>query len=102
MCQIKYQMSTQISRGVLLGAVKIIKQWHDMPETDPEEMNFKIYYDHSPEMKDIRNALGTYEEIRDEAISANSISVALCTICRKSVVDASNGFDTCATCQERM
>ena len=38
-------------------------------------MMFKIYYNNSPEMKEIREVLGTYDEIKDEVIECNSISV---------------------------
>jgi len=68
-------MENQVSRSVLLRAVKIIKQWNDMGEKHPDESMFQIYYDHSPEMKEIRNVLGWYDEIKDEVIEAKSISV---------------------------
>ena len=67
--------TNQISRSILLRAVKLIKQWHDMPEQNPDPMIFKIYYDKAPEMKIIRDTLGTYDEIKDEVIESTSISV---------------------------
>ena len=71
-------MTKPIPREVLLKAVKIIKQWHDwycMPVHKPDPMMFKIYYEQAPEMKIIREALGTYDEIKDEVINATSESV---------------------------
>tara|TARA_R110002020_G_scaffold151638_1_gene328726 strand:- start:523 stop:738 length:216 start_codon:yes stop_codon:yes gene_type:complete len=68
-------MSNQVSRSLLLRSVLIIKQWHDIPEQNPDTMMFKIYYNNSPEMKEIREVLGTYDEIKDEVIECNSISV---------------------------
>jgi hypothetical protein len=65
----------QPTRSDLLKAVKIIKQWHDMPEKNPDPMMFKIYYNQSPEMKPIREVLGTYDEMKDEVIEATSISI---------------------------
>lgn len=68
-------MDNTIPRNVLLKAVKIIKQWHDMPATNPDPMMFKIYYTNAPEMKSIREALGPYDQIKDEVIECTSISV---------------------------
>lgn len=65
-------MTDTIQRNVLLKAVKIIKQWHDMPAKNPDPMMFKIYYNQAPEMKLIREALGPYDEIKDEVIEATS------------------------------
>jgi len=65
----------EVSRTLLLRAVQIIKQWHDMPDPNPDPMMFKIYYDKSPEMKYIREALGKYDQIKDEVIESNSISI---------------------------
>ncbi len=65
----------QVSRSLLLRAVKLIKQWHDMPEQNPNPMVFKIYYEKSPEMKEIRESLGAYDQMKDEIIESNSISV---------------------------
>ena len=47
-----------------------------MPEQNPDESVFRTYYDHSPEMKEIREVLGQYDSIKDEVISATSISVS--------------------------
>lgn len=69
--------TNNIPREVLLRAVKLIKQWHDFPlpaETAPERV-FKIYYEHAPEMKSIREVLGSYDEIKDEVISATSETI---------------------------
>jgi len=56
-------------RQALLQAVKVIKQWHG------DEV-FDIYYNHSPEMKMIREALGgTYDDVKDEPIEVKSIPV---------------------------
>lgn len=68
-----------IHRYTLIKAAKIIKQWHDFSfreqmGDDPDPLAFRIYYEHSPEMKSIREALGPYDEIKDEVISATSIS----------------------------
>ena len=68
-------MENQVSRSTLLRAVKIIKQWHDMPELEPDENMFRIYYENAPEMKEIRDTLGEYEDMKDEVIETTSISV---------------------------
>lgn len=39
------------------------------------ETMFKIYYSQAPEMKFIRDVLGSYDEMSHEVISAISISV---------------------------
>ena len=65
-------MNNTIQRNVLLQAVKVIKQWHDMPAKNPDPMMFRIYYNNAPEMKTIREVLGNYDEIKDEVISATS------------------------------
>lgn len=65
----------EVPRTVLLRAVKIIKQWHDMDNYNPDDNVFQIYYEHSPEMKMIRNTLGSYDEMKDEIIESISISV---------------------------
>lgn len=68
-------MAQEISRHVLLKAVKIIKQWHDMPGRNADPKMFKIYYELSPEMKMIRESLGAYDDIKDEVIEATSVTV---------------------------
>ncbi len=68
-------MENKVSRSVLLRAVKIIKQWHDMYEQDPDEMMFRIYYEKAPEMKMIRDTLGSYDDMKDEVIEVKSIPV---------------------------
>lgn len=68
-------MENKVSRNVLLMAVKLIKQWHDMPDEKPDDNMFRIYYENAPEMKEIRNVLGEYEEMKDEVIETTSISV---------------------------
>lgn len=68
-------MSNQVPRNVLLKAVKLIKQWHDMPEQNPDPAIFRIYYENAPEMKMIRNALGSYDQMKDEVIEATSTSI---------------------------
>lgn len=65
-------MSEKIGRNVLLQAVKVIHQWHDM---GLENSVFPIYYNNAPEMKMIRDVLGSYDEIKNEVIECNSISV---------------------------
>lgn len=52
-----------------------ISHWYCMPVHKPDPMMFKIYYEQAPEMKIIREALGTYDEIKDEVINATSESV---------------------------
>jgi len=69
-------MKNQPSRSDLLRAVKIINQWHDITDPDPDPEIFKIYYEKSPEMKTIRAVLGPYDEMKDEVIEATSISVS--------------------------
>lgn len=69
------QMNNQVSRQVLLKAVLLIKQWHDMPEENPDPLMFKIYYEKAPEMKMIRDTLGSYDEVKDEVIEATSMPV---------------------------
>lgn len=73
-------MKPQPTRGDLIKAVQIIKQWHDMDASNygkrsADPLMFKIYYDKSPEMKFIRDVLGSYDEMKDEVIEANSIIV---------------------------
>ncbi len=69
-------MKKQASRGDLITAVKIIKQWHDAAHPTYDSGRFRIYYEKSPEMKTIREVLGAYDEMADEVISATSISVS--------------------------
>lgn len=64
-----------VPRNVLLKAVKLIKQWHDMPAKNPDPMMFKIYYEKAPEMGMIRDTLGSYDSIKNEVISATSEAV---------------------------
>lgn len=68
-------MQNQVSRSVLLRAVKIIKQWHDMPDEISDDSVFKFYYEHEPEMKEIREILGDYDDMKDEVIEATLIPV---------------------------
>lgn len=68
-------MENQVSRSTLLRAVKLIKQWHDMLDKSPDDSVFNIYYEHSPEMKEIRDTLGDYDLMRDEVIEATAIPV---------------------------
>ena len=67
-------MTNQVPREVLLKVVKLIKQWHDMDDTN--QKTFKIYYDNAPEMKIIRNTLGAYDDMKNEVISATSETVS--------------------------
>ena len=69
------KMKNSVTRSDLLRAVLIIKQWYDMPEQNPDPMVFKAYYDRSFDMKEIREVLGAYDEIKDEVIECNSIAV---------------------------
>jgi len=69
-------MENYIHRSTLLKAVKIIKQWHDMNDRNAPEEIFKIYYERSPEMESIRLALGPYDEMKNEVISATSVPVS--------------------------
>ncbi len=61
-----------VPRSVLLRAVKTIKDWHDINEPNPNPIVFKLYYENSPEMKEIRKVLGEYDEMKDEVIEATS------------------------------
>lgn len=65
-------MENEVPRSVLLKAVKIIRQWHDMGMKD--DSAFKIYYEMAPEMKSIRETLGPYDKMKNEVISATSIT----------------------------
>jgi hypothetical protein len=67
-------MRNHVSRSLLLRSVKLIKQWHDMHDPNPDPMVFRTYYEHAPEMKEIREALGPYDEMKDEVIEATSRS----------------------------
>gem|GEM_PF-5809704 len=46
-----------------------------MAAKNPDPLMFKIYYDHSPEMKFARDVLGPFDEMSTEVIEATSISV---------------------------
>jgi hypothetical protein len=65
----------QPTRADLIRAMMLIKQWHDMAAKNPDPLMFKIYYDHSPEMKFARDVLGPFDEMSTEVIEATSISV---------------------------
>lgn len=43
-----------------------------MPRRNADPLMFKIYYEMAPEMKMIRDTLGSYDEIKDEVIEATS------------------------------
>lgn len=66
-------MKNQVSRSTLLRAVKLIKQWHDFPFIKPDENTFRIYYEKAPEMKEIRDVLGAYDQMKDDIIEVKSI-----------------------------
>lgn len=60
----------------MLRAVKLIRSWHDFNENLAGEPSvFHLYYTAAPEMKEIREALGPWDRIKDEVISATSESV---------------------------
>lgn len=54
-----------VLKSCLIKAVEIIKVWHNMPSAvnklpkEKEDMMWKIYYQRSPEMKPIREALSS-------------------------------------------
>lgn len=41
---------------VIMQSLRLLRQWHGVPA-------FDIYYDHAPEMKMIRDAMGPYKEL---------------------------------------
>ena len=45
-------------KAALKQAVKVIRVWHAMPQKPGDDDAFDLYYNHSPEMKPIRDALG--------------------------------------------
>lgn len=69
-------MKEHIHRSLLLSAVKLIWFWHDFNENLAGVPSvFHLYYQMAPEMQAIREALGPWDSIKDEVISATSESV---------------------------
>ena len=50
------------TRKALEQAVRVIRVWHAMPQKPGDDDAFDIYFNHSPEMKLIRDALGKMPE----------------------------------------
>lgn len=67
----KDNMKDQVSRKLLLRALKIIDKYRGYSP----KRSFSVYYETDPEMKEIREALGSYADIKDEVIDCNSISI---------------------------
>jgi hypothetical protein len=49
-------------RQALEQAVRVIRVWHAMPGKPGDDDAFDIYFNHSPEMKLIRDVLGKMPE----------------------------------------
>ena len=49
-------------RQALEQAVRVIRVWHAMPQKPGDDDAFDIYFNHSPEMKPIRDVLGKVPE----------------------------------------
>ena len=52
-------------RKALQQAVSVIRVWHGMPQKPGDDDAFDLYYNHSPEMKLIRDVLGRMPETTD-------------------------------------
>ncbi len=53
------------TRQALEQAVRIIRVWHAMPQKPGDDDAFDLYFNHSPEMKPIRDVLGKMPEDAD-------------------------------------
>ena len=49
-------------RKALEQAVSVIRVWHAMPQKPGDDDAFDLHYNHSPEMKPIRDVLGKMPE----------------------------------------
>jgi hypothetical protein len=49
-------------RKALEQAVSVIRVWHAMPQKPGDDDAFDLYFNHSPEMKPIRDMLGKMPE----------------------------------------
>ena len=49
-------------RNALKQCVRVLRVWHAMPQKPGDDDAFDLYFNHSPEMKLIRDALGKMPE----------------------------------------
>ena len=57
-------------RKALEQAVSVIRVWHGMGQKPSDDDAFDIYFNHSPEMKPIRDVLGKMREVTMQRVRA--------------------------------